>query len=223
MRDWKTKAIILSRTDYGEADRILNVLSEEGKVAVLAKGVRKAKSKLAGAIELLSFSELTLHEGRGKMMTLTGARLQEYYGGLLGDLAAMKLAGEMLKEVNRRAESLHTDAFLYLLREALLNLEWAVKNQQNQEVLRLWWRMRMLKLIGEELNVRTDNLGQPLVEGLQYEWSREEQSLVEREGSKIRSEHIKVLRLMSTAPASTLYRLKSLNDLLPEIRLIIGT
>jgi len=39
----------LSRTDYGEADRILTVLTPDyGKLRLLAKGVRKVKSKLGG-------------------------------------------------------------------------------------------------------------------------------------------------------------------------------
>ncbi len=41
--DLRTRAIVLRRTNYGESDRILNLLTPEGKVAVLAKGVRKEK------------------------------------------------------------------------------------------------------------------------------------------------------------------------------------
>jgi DNA repair protein RecO len=55
-----TKGIVLSRRDYQEADRILSVLTpDNGKVSLIAKGVRKPKSKLAGGIELFSVSQLT--------------------------------------------------------------------------------------------------------------------------------------------------------------------
>lgn len=50
--DLHTRAIVLRRTNYGETDRILNLLTPEGKKSVLAKGVRREKSKLAGGIEL---------------------------------------------------------------------------------------------------------------------------------------------------------------------------
>ena len=57
MKQLVTEVIILARTDYGEADRILTVLSPEyGKLRLLAKGVRRVKSKLAGGIELFSVS-----------------------------------------------------------------------------------------------------------------------------------------------------------------------
>ena len=36
MRDLKTKAIVLRLTDYGEADRILHLLTPEGKKSVMA-------------------------------------------------------------------------------------------------------------------------------------------------------------------------------------------
>ena len=45
----KTLAIVLRRTDFGEADRIINLLTPGGKVSAMARGVRKPKSKLAGA------------------------------------------------------------------------------------------------------------------------------------------------------------------------------
>ena len=43
--DIRTKAYVLRRTNYGEADRILNLITPEGKISVIAKGVLKEKSK----------------------------------------------------------------------------------------------------------------------------------------------------------------------------------
>ena len=62
--DLRTEAIILRRTDYGEADRILNILTPSGKISAIAKGVRKARSKLAGGIEMFTLAELLIHSGR---------------------------------------------------------------------------------------------------------------------------------------------------------------
>ena len=59
-----TKAIVLSRVNYGEADRIMQVLTpDSGKIGVIAKSVRREKSKLAGGIELLAVCDLVLHQG----------------------------------------------------------------------------------------------------------------------------------------------------------------
>ena len=72
-KDLKTKALVLRRTNYSEADRILNLITPEGKVSVIAKGVRKPKSKLAGSVEMFTLFEANLHFGRSEMGVLTGA------------------------------------------------------------------------------------------------------------------------------------------------------
>ena len=46
-KDIKTMGYVLKRTNYAEADRILNLITPQGKISAIAKGVRKEKSKLA--------------------------------------------------------------------------------------------------------------------------------------------------------------------------------
>ena len=73
-----TPAIVLRRTNYGEADRILTILTpEHGQQAVIARSVRKEKSKLAGGIELFAVCELGLVRSSTNtdgMWTLTSSR-----------------------------------------------------------------------------------------------------------------------------------------------------
>ena len=78
MRDVKTLAYVLRRTNFGEADRILNLITPEGKMSAIAKGVRKEKSKLAGGVEMFSLTELNLHFGKSEMATVTGAKMLAY-------------------------------------------------------------------------------------------------------------------------------------------------
>jgi DNA repair protein RecO len=48
-----TQAIILRSVDYQESSKIITVLTREhGKIALIARGVKKPKSKLAGLIEI---------------------------------------------------------------------------------------------------------------------------------------------------------------------------
>ena len=64
-RLYKTQAIVLSRFDLGEADRVLTVLTpHEGKFKVIARGVRKPTSRIGGALE--PFAELHLVLARGR-------------------------------------------------------------------------------------------------------------------------------------------------------------
>ena len=73
-RSTRTKAIVLRRTNYGEADRILQFLTPLGRQGALARGVRREKSRLAGGIELFAISDIVITEGRGELGLL---RLQD--------------------------------------------------------------------------------------------------------------------------------------------------
>jgi DNA repair protein RecO (recombination protein O) len=64
-RLYRTAAIVLSRFDLGEADRVLTLLTpHEGKIRAIAKGVRRPGSRIGGAVE--PFAELQLQLVRGR-------------------------------------------------------------------------------------------------------------------------------------------------------------
>jgi DNA repair protein RecO (recombination protein O) len=64
-RAFRTPAIILKRRDFGEADRLLTVLTpDHGKLDVIAKGARKPTSTRTGHVELFTRSDLLIHKGR---------------------------------------------------------------------------------------------------------------------------------------------------------------
>jgi DNA repair protein RecO (recombination protein O) len=92
----KTEAIVLRSLRYGEADRILHLLSPElGRVGAIAKGVRRQRSRLGGRLEPCARVALVLHRGRGDLMTVTGAdtvaahaRLREHARALDGAVRA---------------------------------------------------------------------------------------------------------------------------------------
>lgn len=68
------EGIVLRRVDYAEADRILTVLTREhGKVGVIARGARRAGSRLAGRTDLFSRSRMQLATGRGELLVLAQA------------------------------------------------------------------------------------------------------------------------------------------------------
>ncbi len=98
-RSIRTQAIILSRRDFGEADRLLTLLTpSRGKLRAIAKGARKPNAKLSGHVELFARSDCLLHQGRN-LAILTQAELIEPYLGLRDDLqrgAYANYAAELL-------------------------------------------------------------------------------------------------------------------------------
>ena len=79
MKTVRTKAIVLRRTNYGEADRVVQFITPDGRISVMARGVRKQKSKLAGGIELFAVSDVVIGTGKGELGILTSAKLDRFY------------------------------------------------------------------------------------------------------------------------------------------------
>jgi DNA repair protein RecO (recombination protein O) len=64
-RTYKTRAIVLRARNLGEADKIFTLFTDErGKIDAVGKGVRRAKSQLAGKLEFMNEASLTMHRGR---------------------------------------------------------------------------------------------------------------------------------------------------------------
>ena len=73
-RTYQTEAIIIKKTKLGEADRILTLYTPDlGKIQAVAKGVRRPRCKLAGHLELLTHSMVSLARGRN-LNTITGSQ-----------------------------------------------------------------------------------------------------------------------------------------------------
>ncbi|MFA6963465.1 MAG: DNA repair protein RecO [Patescibacteria group bacterium] len=78
----RVRAVVLKGTNFGEADRILTVLTDRlGKIKVMAKGIRKIKSHLAGALEPFMLVDLQLHEGK-TFYIVTGAAIERPFHSL---------------------------------------------------------------------------------------------------------------------------------------------
>lgn len=67
--------IILSKTLYKDSNVIFNVLTkEEGRVSLLAKGVRKIQSKLKGLLYIGSIHKIDIINSKGDLAIIRGAK-----------------------------------------------------------------------------------------------------------------------------------------------------
>lgn len=89
--DKTIKALVLREVKYKEADRILTVLTEEGKLSMKAPGALRKTSKCSAATQQLTFSELTLYTRVGHWQVREGSVL-EGFDGLRTDLEKLSLA-----------------------------------------------------------------------------------------------------------------------------------
>jgi len=103
MRDrvYKSEGIVLQRRNYSEADRILVVYSKHyGKVSLLAKSVRKPKSRKRGALEI--FSHFKFSAARGKNLDIvTEAELITHFSTIRKNLKKTSVAYYLMEVVNK--------------------------------------------------------------------------------------------------------------------------
>jgi len=193
MKQLITTGIILSRIDYGEADRILTLLTpDHGKLRLMAKGVRRVKSKLAGGIELFSVSNITFIQGRGDVGTLVSTRLIKHYGTIVKDLERTMLGYDLIKILNKATEDEPEATYFELLQQAFEALDDA---DIPLPIIRLWFAMQLLRLSGHTPNLQTDTTGQKLVADQTYNFSFDDMAFASSPQGRFTANHIKFLRL----------------------------
>lgn len=119
-RTLRTEAIVLKRSNFGEADRLLTLYTREfGKFKAVAKGARKPQSRKTGHVELFMRSRFMLAEGRG-MHIITQAEMIDAYSPLREDLVRTTYASYAVELLDRFTveEDINIDIY-HLIADAL--------------------------------------------------------------------------------------------------------
>jgi DNA repair protein RecO (recombination protein O) len=137
----RTDAIVLRSIRYGEADRVLHLYTpRRGRVGAIAKGVRKSRSRFGGRLEPFFHVALMLHEGRGDLLTVTGAETVAAHPRLRENRATLDTAARACDAVSRLFETgdPHPEVFHLLRNElALLDADPSRAGRANQLAFRL--------------------------------------------------------------------------------------
>lgn len=147
-RIYKTQAIVLKSMDLGEADRVLTILTpHSGKLRVIAKGIRRTRSRIGGGLELFNDVHLVLAVGR-TFDVVTQTSLQDPHLRLRTDLLSTACAWYLVELADRfcedRAES---HAAFVLLAQALTALD-APRDVIGQDLVARWFELHLLEAMG---------------------------------------------------------------------------
>jgi DNA repair protein RecO (recombination protein O) len=125
LRSYSSEGIILSRKNYGEADRILVVFTKSyGKLSLLCKGIRKIKSKKRGHLEIFSEIKFSAVEGKG-FDIMTEAETINDFSGVRINLNKISLAYYFCEVVNKITHEDNTQSLVFNhLSSALSDLEY---------------------------------------------------------------------------------------------------
>jgi DNA repair protein RecO (recombination protein O) len=137
--------VLLRSVDYGEADRIVTLLTERhGRVSVLARSARKSTKRFAGALEPFGLLEAEIAMGNAEVGGLSSARLVRGFPSILGSLPAMTIAGRALEVVRAATPPRESDPELL---GAVLELFEALSIAP-RESTRVAFVIRYLSLLG---------------------------------------------------------------------------
>lgn len=214
MKTVTTRAIVLRRTNYGEADRILQLLTPEGRRSVMARGVRKQKSKLAGGIELFAICDVVLGEGKGQLGVLTSSRLVHFYRHIIEDYDRLQFGYFAIQQVTKASENVDEPEWFDLLSEVFMGLD-AVTIPLS--LTQTWFYLKYAGLLGHQLNLEIDTNGEKLLSERTYRYDIGEQGLRELTSGELTAEHIKLLRLISTRSLKILAQIGGVDEILPAV------
>ncbi|MCL2149943.1 MAG: DNA repair protein RecO [Dehalococcoidia bacterium] len=142
---FQTPAVIIKKTRLGEADVIFTLYTPHlGKIQGIAKSVRKTASRLAGHLELLTYSQVTLARGKN-LDTIIGSQTINSFLPLKSNLELISCGLYLLELINQFTPDETSDPGLFDL--VLTSLEHLARGADCQMLLR-HFEMRLLRHAG---------------------------------------------------------------------------
>ncbi|MCL5783790.1 MAG: DNA repair protein RecO [Patescibacteria group bacterium] len=148
---FSTEGIIVKRSNFGEADRILTIVTPfKGKIKVIAKGVRRITSRRGGNVELLNHVKLQIFQGkavpvgRQGLDILTEAESLETFPKIKGELILSAYGSHIAELADRLLPEEQTNPQAYNLLVVVLSL---LENNPRQIFIRSF-EVKLLTVLG---------------------------------------------------------------------------
>lgn len=166
---YKAEAIILSRRNIGEADRIITAFTKEyGKMRLIAKGIRKVKSRRAPHLEIFTQCALLIHQGK-TLDSISEVNPINVFENIRSDLTRVSLAylySELVSMLLPEHQE-HRDIY-ELFVDGLTQLNSSSETGKHREsrefTLELLWRLGFLprskRLTGTKLQAFVESIGE---------------------------------------------------------------
>ncbi|WNF37725.1 DNA repair protein RecO [Bacillaceae bacterium IKA-2] len=193
----KVEGIVIRTTDYGEADKILTLYTREmGKIGVMARGVKRPKSRLASISQLFTHGNYVFQKTTG-LGGLNQGEIIRSFRDLKSDIYLTAYGAYVIELLDKLTEQNDINPYLY---ELLLQTLQYIDEGLDYEILTRIFEVKMLRVAGIGINV--DNCTRcEAVEG-EFTFSIKEGGFlchrclhVDNRGLKINSATAKLLRL----------------------------
>ncbi len=184
--------LVLKRLDYGEADRIISVLSQAGgKFSLMAKGVRKPKSKLAGGIEPFCINNVTYLQSPRELKTLVSANVVNQFRHITSAIDILDTGYLLLRTINAFTEHECEDGYYTITADALQQLN----SGSDRHVVYVWFMTQLLQLSGHGINTQLAADGSTLQQTDTFRFEAASMAFTPDASGIYTANHIKLLRV----------------------------
>ncbi len=143
-----TRAIVLRKIEYGDADLIITLFSsDQGKLTVIAKGAKKSRKRFSGVLELFSTLNIVTRESRGRgLPILQEASLIYPFVNIRSGIEKTAYASYWSEIVNVWMVDGQKQPGLYSLLESCLDA--LDQGHMTPDILSVFFQIQFMKLCG---------------------------------------------------------------------------
>lgn len=141
----KTKGLILSESKMGDFDKMVTILTPNGKIGCAAKGARRPKSLLMAGTQFFCFGEYLIFKGNNSYNINSCDTIEIFYN-LRTDLDKLNYAVELCKIVDSVT---YENQNTYKILQLLLNTLYVIsETDKNLDLISSVFKIRLLCLLG---------------------------------------------------------------------------
>ena len=220
----KLKGIVIAENNMGDFDKMLTILTPNGKISCSAKGAKRPKSQLMAGSQFLCFGEYMMFKG-SNVYTLNSCDTIEVFYNIRTDLDKLQCAANITKLIQ---DVTYENQNTYKILQLFLNTLYIIANtDMDFGFIISIFKMKLMNLLGFKpilekcCNCHKDNEIKLNYfsfkdNGLKCEaCSKQDTGTIEiSESTK------KALQYINTAPAKKLFSFELKNDSLKELELL---
>lgn len=141
----KTKGIVLAENNMGDFDKMLTILTPNGKIGCSAKGSRRPKSQLMAGSQFLCFGEYMLFKGTNTY-TINSCDTIELFYNIRTDLDKLQYASHITKIIQDVTDE---NQNTYKILQLYLNTLYVIsETNMDLEFVLSTFKLRLLCLLG---------------------------------------------------------------------------
>lgn len=151
---YRTQGFVLKKTDLREADQVFSIYTKDfGRLKILAKAIRKIKSKLRSGAELFYLSEIEFIQGK-TYKTLTDAMVLDKFKNIRGDLERLKISLQIAETADSLIKGQEQDENIWnLFTEVFDRLNNYTLHTTNYSLIYQYFLWNLLSILGYQVDL----------------------------------------------------------------------